>query len=47
MAQNYFKFNNTSYTELDGVPTGSPSIPLPTEIFMDYLESSFLVTSKF
>ena len=42
--QNYFKFNNTYYTQNTGLPMGSPLSPLIADIFMDNLETYFLKT---
>ena len=42
LQQNYFKFNNKFYMQLDGLPMGSPLSPLLSEIFMDDWERKFI-----
>ena len=37
--QNYFKFNDKTYRQLDGLPMGSPLSPLLSEIFMAFLQN--------
>ncbi|KAK5644613.1 hypothetical protein RI129_005913 [Pyrocoelia pectoralis] len=45
--QNFFKFNNQCYTQIDGLAMGSNLSPLLAEIFMNNLESNHIATSKF
>ena len=43
--QNYFKFNNTIYSQLNGLPMGSPLSPLLSEIFIDFLENQIFTNN--
>lgn len=46
--QNYFQFNNKVYSQLDGLPMGSPLSPLLSEIFMASLEDkNFQIKQNF
>ena len=41
-SQNYFNFNNSFYSQTQGVPMGSPLSPLLAEIFMNHFETQLL-----
>jgi Reverse transcriptase (RNA-dependent DNA polymerase) len=45
--QNYFRFNNSFYSQKSGLPMGSPLSPLLADIFLDELENKIFSTSKF
>ncbi|KAK5643856.1 hypothetical protein RI129_007701 [Pyrocoelia pectoralis] len=45
--QNFFKFNNVNYAQLDGLAMGSNLSPILAEIFMNYLEKSFITNLDF
>jgi hypothetical protein len=39
--QNYFIFNNTVYTQTDGLAMGAPSSSIISELFLQYIECNF------
>lgn len=43
--QSYFQINNKTYSQLDGLPMGSPLSPLLSEIFMASLEKKIFNSS--
>ena len=40
--QNYFIHNNTTYIQQEGLAMGAPSSALISEIFLQYIESTYL-----